>query len=205
MLSRNGGHWKGLDDLEIETCAWVSWFNEERLHSELGDVTPAEFEEDYRHRSQARWPEGSKQKSLRQSQSDSNYSAQMESAEEWTVKRQLAGKPKAVVDQYERFVRLLTACGPYTVSVTKTAIAFTGTHRGFAGAKPRKDSLDGFLDLQREVQDERFLRVSPYTKSLYVHQFRIVSAAQLDDSFAVLIEEAYQVGCGAHRPSRKSG
>ena len=133
------------------------------------------------------------------------YSAKVESAEEWTVKRQLVDKPKAVVDLYKRFVRFLTACGPYTVSVTKSAIAFTGTHRGFAGAKPRKDSLDGFLDLQREVQDERFLRVSPYTKSLYVHQFRIVSAAQLDDSFAVLIEEAYQVGCGAHRPSRKSG
>ena len=54
VLARNGGHWKGLDDLEIETCAWVSWFNDERLHSELGDVTPAEFEEDYRHQSQAR-------------------------------------------------------------------------------------------------------------------------------------------------------
>ena len=23
----NGGPWRGLDDLEIATCAWVSWFN----------------------------------------------------------------------------------------------------------------------------------------------------------------------------------
>ncbi len=53
VLARNGGHWRGLDDLEIATCTWVSWFNDERLHSELGDVTPAEFEEDYRHQSQA--------------------------------------------------------------------------------------------------------------------------------------------------------
>jgi putative transposase len=53
VLTRNGGHWKGLDDLEIETCAWVSWFNEERLHSELGDVTPAEFEANYVVESQA--------------------------------------------------------------------------------------------------------------------------------------------------------
>ena len=30
VLSRVGGHWKGLDDLEVETCAWVSWFNTER-------------------------------------------------------------------------------------------------------------------------------------------------------------------------------
>jgi hypothetical protein len=129
----------------------------------------------------------------------------VESAEEWSVDRHLADKPKAVVDLYMRFVRLLTACGPYTVSVTKTAIAFKGTHRGFAGAKPRKVSLDGFLDLQREVQDERFLRVSPYTKNLYVHQFRITSPAQLDDSFAALAVEAYQVGCGAHRKPRQTG
>ena len=34
LLSRNGGQWRELDDLEIATCAWVSWFNDERLHSE---------------------------------------------------------------------------------------------------------------------------------------------------------------------------
>jgi len=48
VLSDNGGHWRGLDDLEIATCAWVSWFNEERLHGELKDRTPEEVEADYR-------------------------------------------------------------------------------------------------------------------------------------------------------------
>ena len=43
-LTRNGGPWRGLDDLELAVCAWVSWFNEERLHSELGDLTPDEIE-----------------------------------------------------------------------------------------------------------------------------------------------------------------
>jgi len=52
-LEVNGGPWKGLDDLETATCAWVSWFNEERLHSELNDRTPAEVEADYGHKSQA--------------------------------------------------------------------------------------------------------------------------------------------------------
>jgi putative transposase len=46
-LARNGGPWKGLDDLDVATCAWVSWFNEERLHSELGDRTPEELEAEY--------------------------------------------------------------------------------------------------------------------------------------------------------------
>jgi len=43
-LAVNGGHWKGLDDLEVATCGWVGWFNEERLHGELNDLTPAEVE-----------------------------------------------------------------------------------------------------------------------------------------------------------------
>ena len=53
VLSRVGGHWKGLDDLEIETAKWVSWFNEARLHSELGDLTPREIEQDYATKIQA--------------------------------------------------------------------------------------------------------------------------------------------------------
>jgi putative transposase len=51
-LAANGGPWRGLDDLEIATCAWVSWFNEERLHGELDDRTPTEVEGEYRHKSQ---------------------------------------------------------------------------------------------------------------------------------------------------------
>ena len=47
-LAANGGPWRGLDDLEPATCAWVAWFNTERLHSELGDRTPAEIEDRYR-------------------------------------------------------------------------------------------------------------------------------------------------------------
>lgn len=47
MLAANGGHWKGLDDLEAATCGWVAWFNTERLHGELDDATPAEVEDEY--------------------------------------------------------------------------------------------------------------------------------------------------------------
>ena len=52
-LADNGGPWRGLDDLELATCGWVAWFNDERLHSELDDRTPAEVEDEYRHQSQA--------------------------------------------------------------------------------------------------------------------------------------------------------
>jgi transposase InsO family protein len=43
-IDQNGGSWRGLDDLEIATCGWVSWFNDERIHGELDDLTPAEVE-----------------------------------------------------------------------------------------------------------------------------------------------------------------
>jgi len=46
-LARNGGHWRGLDDLEIATCGWVEWFNEERIHGGLDDLSPAEVETAY--------------------------------------------------------------------------------------------------------------------------------------------------------------
>ena len=46
-LVRNGGPWRGLDDLELATLEWVDWFNHRRLYSELGHVPPAEFEADH--------------------------------------------------------------------------------------------------------------------------------------------------------------
>ena len=36
--------WDGIDELELETLAWVHWFNHDRLHSHCHDVPPAEFE-----------------------------------------------------------------------------------------------------------------------------------------------------------------
>ena len=51
-LAVNVGPRKGLDDLEIATCARVSLFNEERPHSGLDDRTPAEVEAEYRHKTQ---------------------------------------------------------------------------------------------------------------------------------------------------------
>lgn len=32
------------DDVEIATLEWVDWFNNTRLHTELGDIPPTEHE-----------------------------------------------------------------------------------------------------------------------------------------------------------------
>ncbi len=47
VIADNGGAWRGLDDLELATARWIAWFNDDRLHSELEDRTPAEVEADY--------------------------------------------------------------------------------------------------------------------------------------------------------------
>jgi hypothetical protein len=121
---------------------------------------------------------------------------------EWTVEDHLRGKSATVVALYRRFVELVQACGPFDYAVSKTGITFKGSRRGFAGAKPRADSLDGYLDLQRRVEDPRIRRASPYTKRLVVHQFRISAPEQLDEEFAGWVREAYQVGQGSHLAPR---
>jgi Domain of unknown function (DUF5655) len=120
------------------------------------------------------------------------------SADAWTVEDHLLGKPDDIVALYERFITLVEECGPFSYRVTKTAITLKGSRRGFAGAKPTERSLDGYLDMQREVRDPRIMRASPYTKRLFVHQFRVISLDQLDDEFAGWVREAYNVGAGAH-------
>ena len=117
---------------------------------------------------------------------------------EWTVEDHLRDKTAAVVGLYQRFVALVQVCGPFEYAVSKTAITFKGSRRGFAGAKPTADRLDGYLDLQRRVEDPRIRRASPSTKRLVVHQFRISAPEQLDAEFAGWVREAYQVGQGQH-------
>lgn len=43
-LVRNRGPWRGLDDLEIATVEYIDWYNNRRLHGELGYLPPAEYE-----------------------------------------------------------------------------------------------------------------------------------------------------------------
>jgi len=43
-LIRNKGPWTGINDVEIAVAEYVDWFNNRRLHGELGHVPPAEYE-----------------------------------------------------------------------------------------------------------------------------------------------------------------
>jgi putative transposase len=46
------GPWKTVDDVELATLGWVSWFNTTRLHTTLGDVPPVEYEAAYHHQTE---------------------------------------------------------------------------------------------------------------------------------------------------------
>ncbi len=36
--------WHGLADVELRTAEWVDWFNNQRLHTAIGDIPPHEHE-----------------------------------------------------------------------------------------------------------------------------------------------------------------
>jgi transposase InsO family protein len=41
------GSWKSFEAVEIATLEWVNWFNHQRLFEPLGNIPPAEAEENY--------------------------------------------------------------------------------------------------------------------------------------------------------------
>jgi putative transposase len=43
-LIRNKGPWTSINDVEVAVAEYIDWFNQRRLHGELGHVPPAEFE-----------------------------------------------------------------------------------------------------------------------------------------------------------------
>jgi putative transposase len=46
-LINRKGPWRSVEQVELETAAWVHWWNTDRLHSACGDVPPAEYETAY--------------------------------------------------------------------------------------------------------------------------------------------------------------
>ena len=36
--------WRSLAEVELATAEWVEWFNNQRLHTAIGDIPPSEYE-----------------------------------------------------------------------------------------------------------------------------------------------------------------
>jgi putative transposase len=52
-LINRQGPWRSVEQVELETAAWVHWWNTQRLHGACGDVPPAEYEAAYHQRPEA--------------------------------------------------------------------------------------------------------------------------------------------------------
>lgn len=48
-LIKPQGPWRNAEHVELATLTYIEWFNTRRLHSEIGNVPPAEAEADYYH------------------------------------------------------------------------------------------------------------------------------------------------------------
>lgn len=46
-IIRRNGPWKNVDAVEYATLEWVNWFNNQRLLSSIGYISPAQYETDY--------------------------------------------------------------------------------------------------------------------------------------------------------------
>ncbi len=118
---------------------------------------------------------------------------------EWSVDDHLRDAQPQQLALYRQFEELVHACGEVFVSVSKTTITFKGRRRGFAGARPTRRGVRGYLDLTRSLEgDRRITNVSPYTKRLYVNHFLVSSADDLDETFRSWVRDAYRVGQGEH-------
>ncbi len=116
----------------------------------------------------------------------------------WTVEDHLEGADPVHVALYRQVEALVLGQGPGEVSVSKTTITFKGRRRGFAGARPTRTGVRGYLDLMRVVEDPRITNVTPYTSRLFVHQYRLTGPQDVDETFARWVHEAYRVGEGDH-------
>ena len=55
-LTKRKGPWRNTEPVELATLAYVEWFNHRRLHSEIGDIPPAEFEANHYHQHRPEYP-----------------------------------------------------------------------------------------------------------------------------------------------------
>jgi hypothetical protein len=72
--------------------------------------------------------------------------------------------------------------------------------RVFAGAYVERRRLELNIDLLREVEHPSLIAAFHTTKRVVTHRLRITDAAELDNSIAAFVAEAYEdVGPGTRR------
>ena len=108
----------------------------------------------------------------------------------------LGGRNAGAVELFRQFEAIVGRCGP-SEAAPRTSIVYWKRERGFAGAFIQGRRLELNIDLLREADHPCMLAVFPHTKKVFTHRLRITEGAQLDESIAALVQEAYdEVGPG---------
>ena len=106
-------------------------------------------------------------------------------------------KAPTVRAAFDRLRQIVERCGAVEMIPQKTRIVFLARMR-FAAAMPRRNWLEGHLNLARRVDDVRFFKVVRYGANTYTHSFRAPDASFFDAPFAALVRESYIRGCQKH-------
>ncbi|MFN0207067.1 MAG: DUF5655 domain-containing protein [Planctomycetota bacterium] len=97
----------------------------------------------------------------------------------FSVEKFLEGKTAIGRDLFERFVAMISRCGPYEVAPAKTRVAFMGKVRFASVNRVGHDYIDVHFVLPRSLKSPRLRRVEHLDK-LYVHHLRLRDGREFD-------------------------
>jgi hypothetical protein len=103
-----------------------------------------------------------------------------------------------VFELFQKFRRMVEACGPSTMIPQKSRVVFMVRMR-FAGASVLKSCLRIGLILERALPDDpRLQKIETFGPRSHGHYFRIDDGDQLDERMQRWIREAYDSGTQKH-------
>lgn len=126
---------------------------------------------------------------------------QWHSCGHYTVRDHLRGRDPTLVAMYLQFERAVRACGPVTVSPTKTRVSFKA-RMTFAAVTLRKRWIDAHVILTRRLPHRRFTRITSYGPHSHEHRFRIRFPEEIDADVQAWLREAHRVGRQGHLAHR---
>lgn len=94
---------------------------------------------------------------------------------------------------FEKFARMVRACGPVTIIPQKTRVVFQVRIR-FAGCYPRKKRLLCSIALRERVAHPRFVRIEQFAPYFVGHYFNVESDKDLNREVQEWLRKSYLVG-----------
>jgi hypothetical protein len=104
---------------------------------------------------------------------------------------------------YRKLESMIRTCGPVTVNVQKSGIAFQVRVRAL-GCVPRKSYLRVGFAFVHPRRHPRFIKIESYTPRFHAHWIRVQSEEELDAEVMEWIREAYARAAQKPAPENRS-